>query len=235
MINTEEYVKTQSREERTDHIDLSTPCHIYGKERRPHIYRQSLSEYLNTDLPQGNHIHACHACNNKLCNNPEHLYWGTPEENRKDLEDMFLNAYGVDGIRYLDGMINYVKMAQLIRYAELVRKGQVHEIIIDESRKIRHRKKGSFKVEGKTIRVEIPEGKKYFYAQYEIKQNPHPLAKPKKFKTSTKTDDFHTACVIAYMLHSSDRWGKTVSSREAEDWIVGCSGLRRDIVGESGK
>jgi len=151
MINTEEYVKTLSREDRTDHIDLDTPCQIYGTRRRSDIYRQSLSEYLNTDLPQGNHIHACHACNNGLCKNPQHLYWGTPEENRKDLEDKFLKAYGIDGLKYLDGMVNYLQMARLIRYAELVEKGKVHDIVIDETRKIKCRKKGSFEVEGKEI------------------------------------------------------------------------------------
>lgn len=219
MIDFDKYMQL-SLDNRKDHIDLDTPCQVYGKERRVYIYRKSLAEYLETGLPKGREIHACHACNNKLCKNPRHLYWGSPEENRKDLENMFIETYGADGIKYLDGYVNYIKMARLVRYAEMVKKGQVHEIIIDESRKIPSQVRGGFVFDGKVIQVEIPEGKKYFHAKYQIRKSKHPLAKDKKYCTNTRTEDFHTACVTAYMLHSSDRYGKSTTSLEAENFIV---------------
>ena len=45
-------------------------------------------------------------------------------------------------------------------------------------------------------------------------------AKDKKFCTNTRTDDFHIACVTACMLHSSDRYEKSITSLEAENFIV---------------
>lgn len=72
----------ESREVRTEHLDLRTPCIERGGNSTNH--RGVLAEYLNTDFPKGSGIDLCHACHNGNCSNPKHLYWGTRKENVAD-------------------------------------------------------------------------------------------------------------------------------------------------------
>lgn len=75
-----------TREERTAHIDLTTPC-IFPKNPSNKKYRKALIDY--TDMNPGRWWFACHACENDshngMCANPLHLYWGTSCENSMDI------------------------------------------------------------------------------------------------------------------------------------------------------
>ena len=71
-----------SREERTKHLKLQEACIERGGHRNN--YRGVLAEYLNTSFPNDRKINLCHACNNGLCSNPNHLYWGWASENTAD-------------------------------------------------------------------------------------------------------------------------------------------------------
>jgi hypothetical protein len=77
MINAKESLNLP-KEDRQRHIDLSTCCKERGGNSTNH--RGVLAEFLNTDIPAGRVILA-HACGNKKCSNPLHLYWATDREN----------------------------------------------------------------------------------------------------------------------------------------------------------
>jgi hypothetical protein len=80
MILAEEFIKL-SREERTSHLDLDSPCDMRGGESKH--FKGLLAHHLNTTIPKG-FIYLCHACHNGGCSNVKHLYWGTPKDNRRD-------------------------------------------------------------------------------------------------------------------------------------------------------
>lgn len=46
--------------------------------------RGLLAHIFDTTMPRGAKIICCHACHNKKCSNPNHLYWGTAKENNED-------------------------------------------------------------------------------------------------------------------------------------------------------
>jgi hypothetical protein len=58
----------------------SKPCLVVG------VLRINLSLLDGVPLSERDGYHACHAegCDNPLCVNPFHAYWGTPEQNRRD-------------------------------------------------------------------------------------------------------------------------------------------------------
>lgn len=65
--------------------------------------RGLLAYILDTTIPAGMKIMACHACTNGRCSNPYHLYWGTAKENHADgvacgrkgkITDLMLKKYG---------------------------------------------------------------------------------------------------------------------------------------------
>lgn len=74
-----------ARELRRKHLNLTTSCDLRGvgsggsKE-----FRGLLAHFLGTTIPSGRWIILCHACHNKECSNPLHLYWGTPKDNHVD-------------------------------------------------------------------------------------------------------------------------------------------------------
>lgn len=91
-MNLTEYILLP-REERTAHIDLSTPCECEG---RQHLKRQGngkifkkLCENLGVENDVVNRgtarIDTCHLCSEKHCQNPLHAYIGTAKENRNDI------------------------------------------------------------------------------------------------------------------------------------------------------
>jgi len=78
----------RSREERTAHIDLSTPCEFDAPVRNKHILLNHLS--IDDDCPNWTEakIHRCHLCScgrrKGGCVNPKHFYFGTASENQLD-------------------------------------------------------------------------------------------------------------------------------------------------------
>ena len=81
------------RSARTAHIDLSSPCLLGPKNLAGMMLRwRLLNKYLNLpdDFKGSSKIHCCHLCPSDtgwgwaVCNNPEHLYWGTAAENNQD-------------------------------------------------------------------------------------------------------------------------------------------------------
>jgi len=79
MIKVNEWIR-ESKEVRTNHLDLSDACIERGGNST--VHRGILAQYLCTDLPSK--VDLCHACNNDKCSNPKHLYWGTRKENVDD-------------------------------------------------------------------------------------------------------------------------------------------------------
>ena len=81
MQNIYEYIKLH-KTIRQEHLNLDEPCIERGGGST--LCKGMLAHLLETTIPKGHMILVCHACNNAKCSNPEHLYWGTPSENRMD-------------------------------------------------------------------------------------------------------------------------------------------------------
>ncbi len=78
MIINAKKLLLQSKEYRQKHMNLNQSCIERGGNSTNH--RGVLAQYLNTTIPTGRVILA-HACGNKKCSNPKHLYWATDYEN----------------------------------------------------------------------------------------------------------------------------------------------------------
>ena len=105
FIEITEYIK-KDKTERQKHLDLSQECWIRGGNSTNH--KGVLAQYLNTTIPSGR-ILLCHACGNRDCSNPKHLYWGTDRENIvedgskfntwKPTNQRMIEKYGLEGYR----------------------------------------------------------------------------------------------------------------------------------------
>lgn len=104
MILTEEFIN-RSRDERQQHLDLTTACLERGGDSV--VHRGVLAQYLGSDIPSGYMILLCHACHNPKCSNPRHIYWGTPKDNlfdavqngtRKSIQEMRRLKYSEEEI-----------------------------------------------------------------------------------------------------------------------------------------
>lgn len=85
MVLIEDYIKFTITE-RQIHLDLNNNCIERGGHSTK--FQGILAVYLNTSIPSNNrNIHLCHACNNDKCSNPKHLYWGTCQDNFRDLKN----------------------------------------------------------------------------------------------------------------------------------------------------
>lgn len=81
MLVIEEYILLP-KATRQAHLRLDEPCLERGGQS---MYLKGLLAHIHdTTIPSGHKIHVCHACNNALCSNPVHIYWGTAQENRLD-------------------------------------------------------------------------------------------------------------------------------------------------------
>lgn len=81
MQDITEYIAL-AKSERQKHINLNEPCVERGG--GSFYFKGLLAHILNTTVPTGHKVHLCHACHNAKCGNPNHLYWGTAQENRQD-------------------------------------------------------------------------------------------------------------------------------------------------------
>jgi hypothetical protein len=81
MKNIYEYILLL-KQERQSHLKLNEPCVERGA--GSYYFKGLLAHYLDTTVPTGHKIHLCHACHNGACGNPNHMYWGTAQENRLD-------------------------------------------------------------------------------------------------------------------------------------------------------
>lgn len=76
-----EYI-TLAKDKRQQHLKLDEACIERGA--GSYYFKGLLAHQLDTTVPTGHKIHLCHACNNGACGNPNHMYWGTAQENRQD-------------------------------------------------------------------------------------------------------------------------------------------------------
>jgi hypothetical protein len=86
MILIETYILL-TKAERCAHLKLNEPCIERGGPQKGGLssYCKGLMAHLlDTTIPTGHKIHICHVCDNGKCSNPNHLYWGTAQENRID-------------------------------------------------------------------------------------------------------------------------------------------------------
>lgn len=79
MIIVENWIK-EAKEVRTAHLDLQSKCIERGGNST--VHRGVLAQFLDTNIPKG--VDLCHACNNSICSNARHIYWGTRKENVAD-------------------------------------------------------------------------------------------------------------------------------------------------------
>ena len=98
----------RSREERTHHVDLISPCKSeeVGNAARQRRGRKALLRQLGLDNDIENWqkagINTCHLCNNgthseEVCSNPLHIYFGTAKENAGDVPPEARKAAGKAG------------------------------------------------------------------------------------------------------------------------------------------
>lgn len=78
-----------NREQRTQHVDLSTPCAPSSRGRARTALLKHLGLTDDVPTPFRSRVHVCHLCENGSntphpCSNPLHTYWGTDLENCGD-------------------------------------------------------------------------------------------------------------------------------------------------------
>jgi len=96
------------KEQRQSHLKLDEPCIERGGQSM--YLKGLLAHLLNTTIPSGKKIHVCHACHNGKCSNPNHIYWGTASENKKDADSnggttiwqRMVEKYGLDKAREMN-------------------------------------------------------------------------------------------------------------------------------------
>ena len=115
MQQIEEYILL-SQVKRQEHLKLNEPCIERGGPEKGGLsaYCKGLMAHiLDTTIPSGKKIHVCHACNNSVCSNPNHLYWGTAQENRLDAKEngaksvwqRTVDKYGIDMARQMNSRV----------------------------------------------------------------------------------------------------------------------------------
>jgi len=75
----------ETRKERRAHLNLESNCIERGGNST--MFRGILAVHLGTEIFEAKKVCLCHACHNPNCSNPEHLYWGTYQDNIQDQKD----------------------------------------------------------------------------------------------------------------------------------------------------
>lgn len=104
---------------RQAHLNLEEPCVERGGTSTD--FRGLLAYVLGTTIPRGMKVHCCHACHNGKCSNPNHMYWGTPRENKLDADKVYqkspwqrcVDKYGLEKARLV--MSEKIKKAKQSR------------------------------------------------------------------------------------------------------------------------
>lgn len=115
MFLIEDYM-LKSLKERQQHIRLGEPCLERGGPKNGGLSsycKGLLAHELDTTIPSGHKIHVCHACNNSRCSNPNHLYWGTAKENRKDSSELSPWEHMVRKYGYKEARKHNLRVASL--------------------------------------------------------------------------------------------------------------------------
>jgi len=108
MKNIYDYINLP-KEDRQTHLKLDEDCVERGA--GSYYFKGLLAYVLDTTVPTGHKIHLCHACHNGACGNPNHMYWGTAQENRRDQVDRgtdksvwqrTVEKYGLEGAKDLN-------------------------------------------------------------------------------------------------------------------------------------
>ncbi len=103
----------KTREERRRHLRLETPCNERGGYST--LFRGLLADKLGTEIFIDKKIVLCHACHNEKCSNPEHMYWGSYNDNIEDQKengtwksvwDRTVDKYGYEEAVRMNGIGN---------------------------------------------------------------------------------------------------------------------------------
>ena len=76
---------SKPRSERRAHLQLEDSCKERGGNST--MFRGLLADFLGTEIFVDKKVVLCHACHNDKCSNPNHLYWGTYQDNIQDQKE----------------------------------------------------------------------------------------------------------------------------------------------------
>lgn len=109
--------------ERQQHLSMEEPCIERWSNKKPGSgLKPLLAHVLDTTIPDGMKIYVCHACNNGRCSNPNHLYWGTAQENAMDRQRLhkkniwyyMVQKYGLEEAKRIQSKANNGDMVKLV-------------------------------------------------------------------------------------------------------------------------
>ena len=132
-----------SYDDRTSHLNLQTECREIGGNSTS--FKGMLSHILNVTIPTGNKINLCHKCHNGKCSNPDHLYYGTSQENKKD----YLDNGGKTVWEHMVFKYGYIEACKMNSKGDKSKGGKAnkgkpktaeHRKKISESIKLKHKK-----------------------------------------------------------------------------------------------
>lgn len=95
------------------------------------FFAHRFSLLLAKGPPPRNNDHACHTCDNPVCVNPAHLWWGTPQENMADCVQK--GRKQMPGRRRIDRALMLKMREQGHTLAEIAQKLNVHPTSVSKA------------------------------------------------------------------------------------------------------